>query len=116
MQAQVALLLTKDDLVIGLSLSGRTRDTFDSLKLAKDNKAKILAITNNLNSPIAKLGDIVLQTAIEEFLDGGSVAGRISQLYICDVLTRGYENRNQIDAVGLREKVLRSIISKRIDE
>jgi len=114
-QAQLASLLGPTDLVIGLSLSGRTKDTTDSLKIAKDNGAKVLAITNNLNSPVAQLGDVILQTAIEEFLNGGSVAGRISQLYICDVLTQGYENRNKVDAVALREKVLRSIIDKRID-
>ncbi|MFC6181377.1 MurR/RpiR family transcriptional regulator [Lactiplantibacillus daowaiensis] len=114
-QAQIASLLGPNDLVVGLSLTGRTKDTYDSLKIAKDNGAKILAITNNLNSPVAKLGDVVLQTAIEEFLNGGSVAGRISQLYIGDVLTQGYEQRNQVDAVALRERVLRSIIDKSID-
>lgn len=114
-QAQLASLLGPTDLVVGLSLTGRTKDTYDSLKIAKDNGAKILAITNNFNSPVARLGDVVLQTAIEEFLNGGSVAGRISQLYICDVLTQGYENRNEVDAVALRERVLRSIIDKSID-
>jgi len=114
-QAQIASLLSPSDLVIGLSLTGRTKDTYDSLKIAKDNGARIIAITNNLNSPVASLGDVILQTAIEEFLNGGSVAGRISQLYICDVLTQGYEHRNQVDAVALREKVLRSIIDKSID-
>jgi hypothetical protein len=58
---------------------------------------------------------VVLQTAIEEFLNGGSVAGRVSQLYICDVLTHEYEITNHIDAVSLREKVLRAIIDKSID-
>ncbi|AVK64172.1 MurR/RpiR family transcriptional regulator [Lactobacillus sp. CBA3606] len=114
-QAQVASLFKSTDLVIGLSLTGRTKDTYDALKIAKNNQAKVIAITNNLNSPVAQLGDVVLQTAIEEFLNGGSVAGRISQLYICDVLTQGYENRNQVDAVALREKVLRSILDKSLD-
>lgn len=114
-QAQIASLLNADNLVIGISLSGRTKDTFDSLQIAKENGAKILAMTNYQTSPIAQLADVVLQTAIEEFLNGGSVAGRISQLYICDVLTQGYEKRNQADAVALREKVLRSIIDKSLD-
>lgn len=114
-QAQVASLLTVNDLVIVFSLSGKTKDTYDSLKIAKKNGAKIIAITNYIHSPIGKSADLVLQTAIEEFLNGGSLAGKISQLYICDLLVQGYEQNNNIDSVGLREKVLRSIIDKSID-
>jgi len=115
LQAQIASLLTKDDLVIGLSLSGKTKDTYDSLKIAKQNYAKILAITNYLFSPIAQLADIVLQTTVDEFLDGGSIAGKMSQLYICDLLVKGYEIKHNVDSLELREKVLRSIIDKRLE-
>ena len=104
-QAQVASLLTDRDLVIIFSLSGKTKDT----------GAKILAITNYIHSPIGKSADLVLQTAIEEFLNGGSLAGKISQLYICDLLVHEYEQNNKINSLDLREKVLRSIIDKRIE-
>ncbi|MDO1605661.1 MurR/RpiR family transcriptional regulator [Lactobacillus sp. YT155] len=114
-QAQVASLLSKDDLVIGFSLSGKTKDTFDSLNIAKQNNAKIISITNYLTSPIAEMSDIVLQTAVEEFLNGGSLAGKISQLYVSELLVTGYEKVNEIDSLKLREKVLRSIIDKTID-
>ncbi|OJG80016.1 Sialic acid utilization regulator, RpiR family protein [Enterococcus ratti] len=114
-QAQVASLLKEDDLVIAFSLSGKTKDTYDSVNIAKHNGAKILAITNYIHSPIGQASDIVLQTAIEEFLNGGSLAGKISQLYICDLLVQGYEHKNNVNAVELREKVLRSIIDKSID-
>ncbi|WP_127850093.1 MurR/RpiR family transcriptional regulator [Lacticaseibacillus hulanensis] len=113
--AQQASLLQPGDLVIGFSLSGRTQDTYDSLKIAKDNGATIITVTNYTNTPIGRLSDIVLQTAVDEFLNGGSVAGRVSQLYICDILTKGYEVRNQVNSVALREKVLRSIMSKSIE-
>lgn len=111
-QAQVASLLTETDLVIGFSLSGKTKDTYDSLKIAKQNNAQVLAITNYLFSPIAQLADVVLQTAIEEFLNGGSLAGKITQLYLCDLLVQGYEIEHNVDSLQLREKVLRSILDK----
>lgn len=114
-QAQSASLLNHNDLVIGFSLSGRTKDTYDSLKIAKNNHAKIIVITNYLLSPIATLGNIVLQTAIQEFLNGGSVAGRVSQLYVCDVLASGIEKYLDVDVLKLKEKVLRSIIDKSIE-
>lgn len=114
-QAQVASLLTEQDLVIGFSLSGKTKDTYDSLHIAKQNQAKIIAITNYKLSPIAQLADIVLQTAIEEFLDGASLAGKISQLYLCDLLIQEYELENNINSIELRETVLRSILDKSLD-
>lgn len=67
-QAQVASLMEEDDVIIAFSLSGKTKDTFDSVEIAKKNGAKILAITNYLHSPIGQTADVVLQTAIEEFL------------------------------------------------
>jgi DNA-binding MurR/RpiR family transcriptional regulator len=114
-QAQVSSLLKPDDLVIAFSLSGKTKDTYDSVDIAKKNGAKVLAITNYIHSPIGKSADLVLQTAIKEFLNGGSLAGKISQLYICDLLVQGYEQKNNINSVELRERVLRSILDKSID-
>lgn len=114
-QAQRASIIQPGDLVIGFSLSGRTKDTYDAMRIGKDNGATVIGITNYTNTPIARMSDVVLQTAVEEFLNGGSVAGRVSQLYICDVLTKNYELQNKVDAVALRERVLRSIIDKSID-
>jgi len=114
-QAQVASLLTADDVVFGFSLSGRTKDTFDALQVAKENGATIIAVTNYLNTPIGQLGDVVLQSAMQEFFNGGSVAGRVSQLYICDVITHDYEAKSQVDTVALRERVLRAVIDKSLD-
>lgn len=113
-QAQMAAMMSDDDLVIGISLSGETKDTYDSLQIAKKNGAKIVSITNNNLSSIAQISDITLRTSIEEFLNGGSLAGQLSQLYVCEVLIHGYERQNGVDAVSLREKALRSIMDKRI--
>lgn len=114
-QAQVASLMKEEDVVIAFSLSGKTKDIYDSVEIAKKNGAKILAITNYLHSPVGQAADLVLQTAIEEFLNGDSLAGKISQLYLCDLLVQGYEQKNNINAVELRERVLRSILDKSID-
>lgn len=114
LQVQVATLLGKDDVVVGLSLSGHTRDTYDSLELAKNNGAKIITISNDLNSPISQLGDARLQTAVGEFTNIGSVSGQVSQLYLCDVLARGYEQKTDIDTDKLKERALQAIIKKSI--
>jgi len=115
-QSQMASIMTKDDLVIGISLSGETKDTYDSLTVAKKSGAKIISITNSSLSSIAQISDITLQTSIKEFLNGGSLAGQLSQLYICEVLLRGYERQNTIDTLAIREKSLRSIMNKKIKD
>lgn len=42
------------------------------------------------------------------------MAGRVSQLHVCNVLAEGYEQMNNVDALALKEKVLRAIIDKSI--
>lgn len=114
-QSQIASMLTKDDLIIGFSLSGRTKDLFSAMQLSKDNQAKTIIITNSPTSPLAQLADVSLQTSVEEFLNAGSVAGQVSQLYICNVLLRGYEIKNKVNTLPMREKSLRAIMDKRMD-
>ena len=111
---QVQTLLSKNDLVVGLSLSGHTKDTYDSLKVAKEYGAKIIAITNDLTSPIAQLGDVSLQTSVSEFMNIGTVAGQVSQLYLCDVLAREYEKLNKVDVDKIKEKALAAVMKKSI--
>lgn len=113
-QVQVSTLLSDQDVVVGLSLSGHTRDTYDSLKLAKQSGAKIITISNDLNSPISQLGDVRLQTAVGEFMNIGSVAGQVSQLYLCDVLARGFEEKTSTDTAKMKEKALKAVIKKSI--
>lgn len=113
-QIQISTLLGKGDVVVGLSLSGHTKDTYDSLKLAKDNGAKIITISNELMSPISKLGDARLQTAVGEFFNIGSVAGQISQLYLCDVIARGYEEKSKINTSEIKQRALKAVMKKSI--
>lgn len=113
-QVQISTLLNNDDVVVGLSLSGHTRDTYDSLELAKQYGAKIITISNDLTSPISQLGDVKLQSAVGEFRNIGTVAGQISQLYLCDVLARGFEEKTHIDTDEIKERALQAVIKKSI--
>ena len=55
-------LIEKEDLVILISQSGETADTYAALKLAKENGASTLAIVNVKGSTIAREADIVIYT------------------------------------------------------
>src|SRR5437588_1776690 len=55
-------VLSKDTLVIGISQSGETADTLSAVRLAREKKARTLAITNMMGSQITREVDSVLYT------------------------------------------------------
>jgi DNA-binding MurR/RpiR family transcriptional regulator len=77
-----AALLTKDDVVLAVSNSGTTRETVETVRAARENSAKIVAITNNSLSPLSRESDLVLATAARDnslpFEANGSLGCQIS--------------------------------------
>lgn len=79
--------LTEQDLVIGLSYSGRSRNTIDAMKLAHTRKISTIGIAGVPNTPLSKLLDVELlinTTASNDFCN--SLAARISECGIFSVL------------------------------
>ncbi|KQN56584.1 MurR/RpiR family transcriptional regulator [Erwinia sp. E602] len=82
-----AAVLADDDAVIAISHSGATRAVNDPIKLAARNGAKVIAITNYAESPIARNAQVVLtSTSQGSHLLGENAASRIAQLNILDAL------------------------------
>jgi DNA-binding MurR/RpiR family transcriptional regulator len=82
-----ATLLTKQDVAIGISHSGSTSETIESLAVARRHGARTIAVTNFPLSPLAKGADIVLTTAARETsLRSGATASRIAALTVVDCL------------------------------
>lgn len=112
-QAMSSSCFNKDDLVIAFSISGSTKDIYDSLVIAKDANAKIIVITNYIESPLSLLADCTLLTAAKEnLLKGGSVSGSISQLMVIDALKSEYIKRNEKIVKQRQEKTAKSILNK----
>lgn len=55
-------IIKKDDVFIVISQSGETADTLAAMRLAKNNGAKIIAITNCVGSTISREADSVIYT------------------------------------------------------
>jgi glutamine---fructose-6-phosphate transaminase (isomerizing) len=55
-------VLTKDTLVLGISQSGETRDTIHAIRLARDQGARTVAITNMMGTQITQEVEKVLYT------------------------------------------------------
>jgi DNA-binding MurR/RpiR family transcriptional regulator len=90
-----AALLGPRDIAIGISHSGTTRETIESITGAKSNGACTVAITNFPLSPLAKAVDLVLTTAARETsLRSGATASRIAALTVIDCLFIAVAQRN----------------------
>lgn len=112
MQAIAASHLSSDDVAIGISHSGSSRDVVEALKLSKDSGASTICITNFGKSPIIKHSDIALFTASEETKHNIlGMNSRISQLAIIDsiyIYIILQKNQEAIKAVQNTERALQS--------
>jgi RpiR family carbohydrate utilization transcriptional regulator len=106
-QLMAVTLLGEQDLVIGVSHSGRTKNVVNALKLAKRRGAKTLCITDFPHSPITEYADICIRAVhVENSLGVEMVATRAAHLAIIDVI---------MVAVALRDRE-RAIQSIRLNE
>lgn len=115
-QLMTSSILNSEDVIVAFSLSGSTLELVESLTIAKANKVKIIAVTNHILSPVASLADVVLLTAGKESpMDGGSLTGKISQLYIIDLLITGYSLRDPELIAEMRERTALSVLDKTVE-
>ncbi|MBQ4543680.1 MAG: MurR/RpiR family transcriptional regulator [Clostridia bacterium] len=111
MQSISASHLTKKDVVIGISHSGSSKDIVDAVKIAKQNGATTISITNNGKSPIVKQSDIALYTASNE--TKYSILGlnsRIAQLAIINAIYYyiSCQDKNSSKTIKTTEESLQS--------
>lgn len=74
-------------LVIAISHSGESRGLLEAIRLARKNRAKVVALTSYLNSSVTKLADAVLISSSNETkYRSDAMVSRILQLVIIDIL------------------------------
>jgi arabinose-5-phosphate isomerase len=59
-------MLAKEDVIIAISNSGETRELLEVLPLIKRYGNRLITFTGNLNSPLAKAGDVTLDIRVKE--------------------------------------------------
>lgn len=59
-------MLAKEDIVIAISNSGETRELLDVLPLIKRYGNRLISLTGNMNSSLAKAGDVYLNIHVKE--------------------------------------------------
>ena len=96
MQMSAVATLEKNSVILLFSYSGATTNGLQVLEVAKARGIKTILITRFPKSPAAKLADIVLRCGSNEGpFQFGSVAAKIAQLVVVDVLFQEYFDRNR---------------------
>ena len=108
MQMSAVATMEQDGIILLFSYSGATTNGLQVLEVARQRGIKTILITRFPKSPAAKLADVVLRCGSNEGpFQFGSVAAKIAQLVVVDVLFQEYFSRNREDC----EKNIQSIAS-----
>jgi len=106
--------LNANSVAVGISHTGRTKDTCDTLKIAKKQGAKIISITSFRKNAITKISDVeLIVSSTETRVMKEAVSSRIAQIAVIDslyvaVALRKYSNTtHNIDAITEIYKDLR---------
>lgn len=101
MQAIIASHLKPGDAAIGISHSGSSKDIIEALRIARENGAATISVTNIGKSPIKKQSDIILNTASSETeytilgLNSRIAALAIVDTLYCYIVVRGGDKTQQ---------------------
>lgn len=114
MQVIAASHLNTEDIAIGISHSGSSKDIVEALKTAKEHGASTIAITNSGKSPVLKQADIVLSTTADETrYNILALNSRIVQLAIIDSLYFYVVNNQSENTIRSIKETEHSLLSKK---
>jgi RpiR family carbohydrate utilization transcriptional regulator len=115
MQISSAALLEPGDIVIAVSHNGSNRDLLESVDMAKESGATVIAITSHMKSPLSGKADICLYgTAREVKYRSEAMAARLMHLAIADVLYVNLLLRHPDRTIANIQKIRKAIAVKRL--
>ena len=115
LQIIAAATLTPDDVVLYFSYSGATKDMDATLRAVREQGARVILVTRFPRSPGAALAHLVLQCGVSESpLETGSVAARIAQLYLLDVLFTRYCMQDADACNATRRRIAAALVDKHL--
>lgn len=91
---QNAVLTRKNDVVVAVSYSGRTKEVNLAVRRAKKNGSKIVSITRYGRTPLSELSDTCLYVPnVEQAARLAAIFSRYAQMFIVDILFVDYAKR-----------------------
>ncbi|WP_195987363.1 MurR/RpiR family transcriptional regulator [Clostridium sp. D53t1_180928_C8] len=106
----MSALTSEDEVVFVISHSGETEEIIRATKIAKENGSKIISITENENSTLAKISDINLSYISSETLfESGAVSSKLAQIFIVDLIYTQVVKETHVKAVNKKIKTTEAI-------
>lgn len=111
-QISSSVHITNEDVAIGISYSGETKEVNTPLKIARENGAKTIAITRYNKNSLSKIADYTVYLPNDEKeLRVGAITSRIDALTIVDILYLGVA-KNDFERTKRDIKKTRDIINR----
>ena len=104
-----AALLDEKSLIVAISHSGRSKDILNTVKIARQSRAKVISVTAT-KSPLAEISDVNLSVDVVEDSDIFSpVKSRLAQMILLDILSVGIAVRGGEEMLQQLAKARRAI-------
>lgn len=101
-------LLQENDLIVCFSNSGKTKPVIDAAKIAKNNKATVIVVTNFEQTVLTKFADEVILISSYRYIDDPNfINSQLPGLFLLDLLT--YKLLNNEELMHVRQKTLDAI-------
>lgn len=115
LQAIAATTMDPEDVILFFSYSGSTREMMETLKLARLQRGQVILVTRFPRSPGAELSDVVLQCgANENALQSGSIAARIAQMYLLDILFSEFSRKDLEQCLQIRGRIADALADRHV--
>lgn len=105
-----AALTTEASLVIGISISGKTKEVIDAVKIAKQQGATVLAITSEKESELSQLADLTLLVMSRNNMHmAQNISPTLPLFLIFDLIYTELVAKDYINRTQIRNKTLKAL-------
>ena len=105
-----AALCTNKSLVIGISVSGKTREVTDAINIAKKQGASILAITSDKKSQLSQLADLTLLVTNKSNMHmGQNISPTLPLFLLFDLIYTELVAKDYMNRIQFRNKTLSAL-------
>lgn len=112
LQAIDLAVLRADDLVMAISSSGNTVDLLRNVQIAQKFGVKTIAISNYLNSKLAKMSDFILTPPAGSGRDNSEFLPVMGQLVVIDLICERLQQINPERAHTLKERINEMLMNR----
>ncbi|SDW52136.1 transcriptional regulator, RpiR family [Marinococcus luteus] len=114
-QVMAASQLKPNDVAIVISHSGANEDVLEAMDVAKEQGARIIAITSYAKTPISQKADLTLQTISRETeYRSEALASRLAELSLLDGLYVNYCIKKKDQAQEAVAKIRKAVARKKL--